>query len=226
MDNKLLLVTTPTANFWLERCHRPIINSLKYLRDERKLWTILKSTEIIHRDYICSSPVNIHAKYVPLLKSIYDTLEVIGLFKEFIYRDTNESVIGIRIYGYDENVNIAWKFTNYIIEGTMGYYVTHVKRLRANRANCRRRIKKMVYHKVDARKQTNQNIDNKLKMLQDIVEKSGCGPSHLKKVYLGIIFSRMQRYEKIDFKQYRNMKNMTMKAATSKKGKVQKNRIL
>lgn len=223
-----LLLHTVVSKKWLEKSHEKVIKQLNTIdhvfRFKEKI-DIYKDP-IVMKDFEMYNLSNINVKYARLIKEVLDTFEVIGIWRNYLVG--TDVIIGIRIYGYKNDVSFAHNMLHYLLNGFDRYYDNHTAELRRKRKN-RRLLGIKIVQEVDARKRTNQNIKNKVDMILKILQDTTlvrC-PYPIDRVRKKeFIITHIQEIEKIHFKRYRGQKEITVKTMYSRVGRITPNRLI
>lgn len=219
----VLILQDKVSEKWLERCHEKIEaqldHSLDYLslyRDESDMGNIVTAT------FMLDSYADLTPRIAGLVQLILERYEVVGIWREQIIHNTSEVVIGLKLYGYNLDLKFAMNMLSYTLNGFDLYYSRHVKELRKKRMNRRARGTKLPFE-VDARKRTNQNIEVKIKKLCHILytKRLEHKPEKIKE-----ITEYVMAHEKLDHRNFRGMKNITVRAVKSRMFKIQLNRLV
>lgn len=219
---KRLVIRNSTSDKWLERCSRVLDVHLHNVISSGYLDKV-KQDNIVSRLYLTRNGSDIHEKYAELISYIFETLGVVGIWKMDFVPGTVDPIIGVKIYGLKDNVNYAYNYLEYIIDGIDSYYEVHVKNLK-KKNHVRRVMRRTLPHNIDARKRTNKNIENKINALKRIFLLNY--PSSLKKFLTRSIIKFIQEKEAIDYKKFRNMKTPSKSSMYSRFGKIQLNRLV
>lgn len=218
----LLLLHTEVGEKWLEKCHEKIIRQMYRIETEFKPNHIIDTDKelVVSKDFIMFNYSNINPKYAKLVSCILRYNQVKGIWKEYLIG--TDVIKIIRLYGYKKDLYLAHNMLHYLLNGFDRYFDNHVKKLRLRRRIRRAQGIKIV-QEVDARKRTNQNISNKVKTLEYII---GFETKHINVIKDKLINDHILLNEKLDSRTYRNMKRITLKSVTSRKGIIQLNRII
>jgi len=208
---------------WLEKCNKSLGNYLSKVMELDN--TKQKITPYTFQAYNGS---NINPKYCLFISHLFQTLGVIGIWKKDFYPNSVDPITSLKIYGEAHKVKMAKSCLHYIIDGMENYFEVHVQVLRRKRHSRRSRRVKLI-QEVDARKRTNQNIMNKLIVIEYnlySINKLATGNLRLGLEEKWEILKIIQEHEKIDYRNYRGMKKISMKSMYSRKNTIQLNRLV
>lgn len=208
---------------WLEKCHKSLD---VYLQKVMNL-------EIVDENYVRDTfqvvnGSNINPKYCILISNLFQALGVIGVWKKDFYPGSIDPITSLKIYGKAQKVKMAKNCLHYLIDGMENYFEVHVQVLRKKRHSRRTRRIKLI-HEVDARKRTNQNIMNKLMVIEYNLfcfNKLACGKLRLDSQEKLAIIQIIRELETIDYRNYRGMKKPSVKSMYSRKNTIQLNRLV
>lgn len=223
----LLILNERVSPKWLETCHEKVIKQLELSSSYHKSnenCCLPSHSSIENKVFTLDSYDNITGKQTLLIKVILEHYNVFGIWRELTIPDTVETIIGLDIFGFPEELKFAHNMIHFLLNGFDRYYYIHVQELRRKKLN-RRAIGKKLPMEMDARKRTNQNIKVKVDKLIDIINSSTyCNLSRYKRK---LILEHILEYEKLDRRAYgKPTSDITVKLVKSRKGLIQLNRII
>ena len=213
---------------WLESCDKKILNQFKKIDNNFKLVPDFDD-EIATATFFKYNGTNISPKHAELVSVVLEKFDVIGIWKKHMYAGTIDSVTCVELYGYSRDVQLCHNMLHFLLDGFDRYFDNHVKELRRKR-HLRRMQCIRIINEIDARRRTNTNIANKVKVLVKLISEHprilrmpyGHPYGQKKKNILKVLLS----YEKVDYKKYRGQKEPTLKTMYSRIGHIQLNRLV
>lgn len=213
---------------WLESCDKKVLNQFNKIDNNFKL-TPDFNDEITSVTFFKHNGTNISPKHAQLISLVLEKFDVIGIWKKHMYEGTIDSVTCVELYGYSRDLELCHNMLHFLLDGFDRYFDNHVKELRRRR-HLRRMQCIRIINEIDARRRTNVNISNKVKVLVDMISKQSrilrIPYAHSlvgkKKNILKVLLA----YEKVDYKKYRGQKEPTIKTMYSRIGHIQLNRLV